>query len=228
MCITTPDPITNDECATAITANVNTGLDCTVLNSGSITGATPTTVPLSTCAGTEDDDVWYKFTANSAKQIITFSNIQGTSTDIVHSLYHGTCDSLTLLYCSDADESSPENLIVGDTYYIRVWSASNALQDITYDFCIIKVPPPIYSSSTAYNTVPPETFTVEDLVMDKLINVNEQCATVTNITYRTGTAQGFNGIGYFNKGDSLFPMDEGVILSTGTAANAKAAQILQF
>ncbi|MFS4416740.1 choice-of-anchor L domain-containing protein [Maribacter sp. 2307ULW6-5] len=59
---------------------------------------------------------------------------------------------------------------------------------------------------------------IEELVVDVLIN--SSCAETSNYSASTGSAFGFNGIGYFNANDTRFPYREGIILSTGNARNA--------
>jgi len=211
LCIITPPPITNDECTTAIVAVVNEGLSCEEVTPGAITGATPS-AQSSSCAGTEDDDVWFEFTATSPKHIIDLKNVVGSlSDDLNHSLYGGVdCDNLTLEYCSTANQSIAEDLIVGNKYRIRVWSAASTLQDITFNLCIGTILPPITVSTSLY--------TKEQLVTDILIK--SECATVTNITYSTGTTAGTNGIGYFNKDQSGFQFEDGIVLTCGSAMAA--------
>ncbi|MDH7444017.1 T9SS type B sorting domain-containing protein [Aquimarina sp. 2201CG14-23] len=67
-------------------------------------------------------------------------------------------------------------------------------------------------------TVDDSSFTAQQLVEDVLID--SPCATVENISSFTGTAQGFNGIGYFESNGSGFEIERGVILSTGNASSA--------
>jgi gliding motility-associated-like protein len=68
-------------------------------------------------------------------------------------------------------------------------------------------------------TVDSNTYTVPQLVNNVLIN--SPCINATNITWRTGTNFGStNGIGYFQNTNPNFPMQSGVILSTGNIANA--------
>ncbi|HIB37563.1 choice-of-anchor L domain-containing protein, partial [Mesonia sp.] len=58
------------------------------------------------------------------------------------------------------------------------------------------------------------TYTVPELVEDVLIN--NDCAQISNITWRSGNTIGTDaGIGYFNKNNSSFPMEEGVVLYSG-------------
>ncbi|WP_047548139.1 T9SS C-terminal target domain-containing protein [Psychroserpens sp. Hel_I_66] len=64
------------------------------------------------------------------------------------------------------------------------------------------------------------TYTVEELVEDVLIN--SDCAQISNITFSTGTNFGTdNGIGYFINDGSLFPFTDGLLLTSGNAANAR-------
>ncbi len=61
--------------------------------------------------------------------------------------------------------------------------------------------------------------TVPQLVNDVLIN--SSCIEATNITWRTGSNfSSDNGIGYFTNTNPNFPMQSGVILSTGNALRA--------
>ena len=85
-------------------------------------------------------------------------------------------------------------LTVGNTYYVRVYSWTDApLQDVTFDICVFTIPPPIYTSTTDY--------TVEELVEDVLID--SECSLVSNITWSTGSNFGStNGIGYFEANGS--------------------------
>jgi hypothetical protein len=106
----------NDECATALTVPVNTDMNCTLVTPGTITGATNSGLPASTCGGTADDDTWFTFTATSNAHIINFNNIVGTTTDLSHAVYSGTCGALTLLYC-DVNNFSFNNT---DYFYYKV------------------------------------------------------------------------------------------------------------
>lgn len=67
-------------------------------------------------------------------------------------------------------------------------------------------------------TVNTNTYTVPQLVNNVLIN--SPCVSATNITSSTGTNVGVNGIGYFTNTNPSFPIQSGVILSTGSAINA--------
>jgi len=73
-----------------------------------------------------------------------------------------------------------------------------------------------YSQAITVNT---NTYTVPQLVNSVLIN--SPCVSATNITWKTGTNYGSsNGIGFFQNTNPHFPMQSGVILSTGNVSNA--------
>ncbi len=80
----------------------------------------------------------------------------------------------------------------------------------------------LFSTASLYSqgiTVDTNTYTVPQLVNNVLIN--SPCINVNNIQWRTGTNFGsVNGIGYFHNTNPNFPMQNGVILSTGSAMNA--------
>jgi len=63
------------------------------------------------------------------------------------------------------------------------------------------------------------TFTVNQLVNTVLFEDNG-CTSVTNILSSTGAGPNGNGIAYFDRNNSAFPLNDGVILSTGNALNA--------
>jgi len=62
--------------------------------------------------------------------------------------------------------------------------------------------------------------TIPELVINVL--VNSPCLQVSNINWSTGTNFGsVNGIGYFENTNPNFPLQSGVILSTGNVLNAQ-------
>jgi gliding motility-associated-like protein len=137
-------PPLNDECNAATVALVNADESCGEINPGTILAATPSGVPDGSCAGSPDDDVWFQFTALGDQQIIDIQNITGGTTNIDHAVYEGACDSLTELYCSDDTFSLTPSLIIGNTYYIRIFSAGENSETSTFDLCISTLGIPAY------------------------------------------------------------------------------------
>lgn len=124
--------VPNDEPCCAITAPVNTSVNCTSTISGATAGATSS---MTGCAGTANDDVWFSFTALDPNQDISISNATGT-TDLVHELFSGPCTSLTSLGCSDPNTSSWTGLTIGQTYFVRVYTYSSSGSNTGFDLCI--------------------------------------------------------------------------------------------
>lgn len=133
-------PPDNDNPCNATVAAVNGDQSCDVTTPGTILEATPSGVPATACGGNPDDDVWFQFTALDSFQLIALTNMSGGTFNLDHAVYEGTCDNLTELYCSDQDASISPELVVGNTYYIRVFSNGSDSETTTFDLCIKKAP----------------------------------------------------------------------------------------
>ncbi|WP_298155791.1 choice-of-anchor L domain-containing protein [Flavobacterium sp.] len=213
ICVATPIPVTNDECASAMPVVVAENMNCNNTVHGSLAGATTSAVT-NNCTSNADDDVWFKFVATTTSVGIRLLNVSGTATNLVHSLFQGSCDNLSAIYCSYSDDSTTDNLTIGQTYYIRVWSSAATVQDIVFDVCVMNVTASLTTSTTL--------FTPQQLVTNVLIN--NPCVDISNITYSTGSNfNSVNGIGYFTNLNSVntgsFPIASGLVLSTGDAAH---------
>lgn len=140
-----PGPPANDDCGGATPLTVNGDLACGTVTPGTIAFATASGVDEAACSGTEDDDVWFSFMATATEHPIEILNIIGGTTDLYHSVWEGTCGSLTLLpgSCSDPNSSTATGLTPGNTYYLRVysWTATSG-QTSSFDVCIGTNPPP--------------------------------------------------------------------------------------
>jgi hypothetical protein len=129
--------ITNDECANAIVVPVNPDTNCAQTVGGTVTGATASTTAIAPCTGTPDDDVWFQFTATAASHYVSLQNVLGSNTDLYHAVYSGTCGSLVNISCSDANVSQINGLVIGQTYYIRVYTVTAVPnQNTTFTLCV--------------------------------------------------------------------------------------------
>jgi hypothetical protein len=146
VCIkTNPAPPSNDDCGGALPVTVNADLTCGSVTPGTIAFATASSEDPSACSGTEDDDVWFTFVATATEHPIDLLNVANGTTDLYHSVWEGTCGSLTLLAgsCSDPNSSTATGLTIGNTYHLRVYSwTSTSGQTSTFDVCISTNPPP--------------------------------------------------------------------------------------
>ena len=205
-------PPENDNCSGAIIIEANEDDSCDASGSGTLVAATPSSESNS-CGGSADDDVWFEFTAVSENHAISLYNIVGDTQDLYHVLYEGDgCGNLNQIYCSDDNNSTANGLILGSSYFIRVYSfTANELSNLTFDICVFTVPPPISTSTTLY--------TVDELVTDVLID--SECNQAFNVTSSTGIDFGStNGIGYFESNGSSWPFENGLIMTSGDVANA--------
>jgi gliding motility-associated-like protein len=172
--------IANDECAGATVAPVNPTNTCAQSVPGSLIGATNSTIA-TTCGGTPDDDVWFQFTATSTTHTINLNNVVGSTTDLMHVLYSGSCGTLTQIYCSDPNNSIANSLVVGQTYYVRVYSwTGTANQTSTFNLCIgTPTPPPSCITNTpAGNSCATAT---------PICNINGYCGNTSTIYSPTHT-----------------------------------------
>ncbi len=136
-------PPANNDCANAQPVGVNPDLSCTTTVAGTIESATASGEDESTCSGTEDDDVWFSFVATATSHTISLINIANGTTDLYHSVWSGTCGSLTNILCSDPNTSTANGLTIGTTYLLRVysWTATTG-QTTDFDVCIGTLPAP--------------------------------------------------------------------------------------
>ncbi|WP_370897937.1 T9SS type A sorting domain-containing protein [Chryseobacterium gossypii] len=147
MFTTVPPPPINDDCSDAITLTVNPDLNCGNVTSGYTIGATDSGLIPDPCYGDPDDDVWYKFVATSTTHQISLNNVVSIGstmddTDTYFQVFSGACGNLTSILCSDPPSAVINNLTVGDTYYIRVYSYYDAGSNQSFDICVGTFPPP--------------------------------------------------------------------------------------
>jgi len=127
-------PASNDACSGAIAfPAIPTDGSCVTLNI-STKFATGSADP--TCAGTEDDDVWYTFTTPPGVTRLVYQGY-GTLDDVNFQYFSGSCGSLTSLGCFNFTSSS--GIITGltgnTTYYLRAYTSSTGVSR-TGDFCL--------------------------------------------------------------------------------------------
>ncbi|MBB6369341.1 fibronectin type III domain-containing protein [Chryseobacterium shigense] len=139
-------PPANDNCSGAVALTVNPGTACTATTAGNTLGATDSTVPVGTCSGTPDDDVWYSFVAGSVAHTVSLSNVVSTGTTSSTSLYtqvfSGACGSLTSIQCGTTNSTTVSGLTVGQTYYVRVYNSNGAGYNNSFNICLGTPPPP--------------------------------------------------------------------------------------
>ncbi|MFY8008252.1 MAG: fibronectin type III domain-containing protein, partial [Flavobacterium sp.] len=131
--------VINDECSGAIFTVVNPTASCEFTSAGTVSGATATTSPaIAPCIGNADDDVWFQFVATNTYLNVAIRDIVGSTTNLNFAAYSGQCGTLTQIFCSAANATSGvlNNLTIGQTYYIRVYSNASTPQTSTFNLCI--------------------------------------------------------------------------------------------
>jgi hypothetical protein len=150
ICVSMPAPPTsNDNCANATLLTVDS--ICTPVT-GTVLGATQSELADS-CAGFASSaafDVWYKFVATATHSVI---KVQGALSFDAVVILKDSCGGSTL-NCADNTVSggveviNDTNLVIGHTYYVRVYAYGAALPSTTdFDICVsLPAPPPLYDN----------------------------------------------------------------------------------
>lgn len=223
-------------CANAYTIPVNPTLECVQTVSGSIVGAAVSGAPIPTCNSLLKNDVWYSFTATKDIHRFTVNNVvynatvaKPTFSPLVYgAIYNTDCTGITAtstMLCFSAGASGYttilQNLTPGQRYYVRLGNYErldkngNPLpeqMDVTFTLCVTT------AENDALEVSPSGAkYDYEALIKDVFVKSN--CDLVSNVKYQIGdgsaATQSINTLGYFNKKNSIFPFEEGIVLSTG-------------
>ena len=133
----------NDNCASATL--LTSGTSCTN-TTGTVANATNSGVPVGSCTGTPDDDVWYRFVTVSTDHTITLSNIGSNlnTSGVRVQLFEGTCGGLISVACGTTS-IAVTTLARNTTYYIRVYSAGGTVLTTNAGFriCVTHTAAPV-------------------------------------------------------------------------------------
>lgn len=196
----------NDDCSNAITLPVNPSVVCDITTLGTNIGATASP-QTETCINTPNRDVWFKFVATATKHfLVTTTNATGGTSALRHVLYSGSCSNLVQIKCIYGPTMGEmSGLVPGQTYYIRTYESQSSAPGIEFNLCI--------NTTTGISTH--TNYSAQQLVQDVL--TDSPCMIISNVTSGGGTTTQ-QSLGYFNKNNSTFPLNEGIILSTGSAS----------
>lgn len=157
LCLTVPNPPANDNCLSAtVLTPAATCVNGTSQTTGTLVNAQNSGIA-TTCGGFADDDVWYSFVAQYPSQTVTLSGIgsaiavngSGLGGSAQLEVFSGTCAGLTSIACgamplptSTTLIAYANNLIVGNTYYVRVYSTNSVSLNANAGFTICITNPP--------------------------------------------------------------------------------------
>ncbi len=175
ICISAPIPPVNDACASALPLPVNIDYRCDNLLDATTFGATQSQPG---CDGSAVNDIWYQFTATDATYRFENPAYYPHSGGEGLEIFSGDCDHLVSLVCRTMPDNQPDvfqqgGFIPGNTYYVRLWSKSNTVQQWT--LCIFALPAAPVNDDCVTATVLP-------------VNIALPCAAPTIGTTRSATA----------------------------------------
>lgn len=202
----------NNDCSGAITIPVNDQLICDVNVEATLSGSTPSGITHN-CSNNSIYDIWFEFTATNSRHSISYNIISDNEMYLTFVLFEDNCTTPAEIECIN-DFGIMEDLVPGTTYKIQVsTSVYSTTQDEDSLFTVcINVPVDVITSDAT-------TYTTEELIEDVLIS--SDCMAISNISFQGGgSEESAGGIGYFEKNNSLFQFDNGIILSSGNIANA--------
>lgn len=206
----------NNNCDGAINIPVNSGLECVKSVTASLKGSTISGVP---AACNVNKDVWFEFTATSSNHMLYLKDIKnlsgsGSAPYIYGVLYDQPCalllapwNNFCFYFFPNSNEQMFMGLVPGRQYYVRLSGPESAV----FNICVT-------TFEGGYLDVSPSgvKYSVEELVKDVL--VKSSCDLVSNVHYQVGDGspetQTVNTLGYFNKNNSIFPFEEGIVLAT--------------
>lgn len=188
---TIPPPPVNDDCVNAVSLTVNPDYDYAVVTAGTTLSATES-MAAAPCSGAPNDDVWYSFVATNTSHQIKISNVVSlgtiSSTDMYFQVLSGACSSTSSLLCSDPDTNVVNNLTIGDTYYIRVYTYSSNVNAFCSFNIGIGTPPPPPANDECVNAI--------TLTPGAIFNDNAVVGTNSGATHNTNdptvTCESFN------------------------------------
>jgi hypothetical protein len=143
----------NDECTYSKPLTLNNGTNCTNTVNGTTDGATNGFAAITGCFGEpyySIKDVWYKFVATANNATISLTNIalvSGTSSSLSMQMIND-CSSSTSLQCGTSGTLSATGLVIGTTYYVRVYN-QDAASTSTFTICANVSPSPINNECIA-------------------------------------------------------------------------------
>jgi hypothetical protein len=154
-----PVPPANDECAGAVTVPVTT--TCATPISSTVAGASQSLPPTATCGFANlAQDVWFRFVASGATQLIT---VNPTQFGAIMDVRSGSCASSTSIFCTTVFPNPINSTLVGgltsgQTYFIRVYANGNVQPtpvNATFSICINPGPtPPVNDECATALTLP--------------------------------------------------------------------------
>ena len=195
----------SDDCFTA--TQLTPSFTSCNYETGTSAGATQSR-PGGAC-GNSDDDVWFYFVANSSVTTIQVDPSGGY--DAAFDLYDGSCAGNNVLMggstCRDAlgtglnEKYQFTNLVVGNTYYLRVWHRGTGSGSDAFRVCVFGVPAPSNTGPCSAFSLPSVTPACNFKTYE-LINTGSSSVPTPSGCNLTGS--GSSPTGFYSGGDMWF------------------------
>ncbi len=185
---------TNDECAGALPISVAVSQDSCTATAVNTSCATQSTPNPGCTSISNNDDVWYEFTATSAAIQIQFDNIVG-GTSVGSAIYADSCNGPELICDFASAGANPDlsdkicGLTIGNTYLLRVWIPGSTNQG-TFDMCVFDLNSPSNDECTS-----PQSIACGDTIMGNTENACPDDAPTCGTTDGTGGGVWFSFTG---------------------------------
>lgn len=169
ICLTRATPPANDNCAGA--TSMTPGATC-INTPGTLISATNSGLATAGCGGAADDDVWFSFVAANTAQLVTVRNLGsniavtgggmgGSAVMEVFSSSNNTCGGVfTSILCGQVvgtDLLAQSNsFVVGNTYFVRVYSTNSVSLSANAGFNICVTNPPANNNCSGATTIVPQ------------------------------------------------------------------------
>jgi hypothetical protein len=178
VCVTTPGPPPNDDCAAAISISpTGPGVACSP-TAGTTVGGSDSGVGCDD--GNEDDDVWYSFTASATSHVVTVNGGAGFRAVVGVYTNCGATVTATGGACVTAPGANDEisltltALNIGTTYFVKLHDRSAG--GATFTICVT-TPDNICPDGPPLNDEP---CNAVEVTLGSIASGNNACATTSN------------------------------------------------
>jgi hypothetical protein len=192
LCVWEPEVSINNNCADALTLNVNTSCVKDTFSNRYASGESLSVAPEPSCGFYRGGDVWFKLKMPESGNLrIESTNISGVNAQFA--LYSGACGTFAELFCAqlDGDRTYINSSLAGDSLYLRVFNYGS---EEGGEFSICAWEPPIPVNDNCSNAI--------------LLPLNDVCSfnTFTNAYAASTEPENISdpSCGFFRGGDVWF------------------------
>lgn len=126
----------NDECDNPVVLTVNDNGLCDIVTTASLANATDSGITAE--EGNPNDDVWFSFVATGVSHQVSLPETEGWET-LNFEVFEGSCGTLNSLgLAQDYEMLTLADMIVGETYFVRVFSYSDDPVYSVFEICVTK------------------------------------------------------------------------------------------